>query len=367
MGAAVWRWLADERHDAWFVSIAPGHAAGDDLAELATRLLDARGAVMKSDREAWRKVRRRLGIVDVAWTLEASYGANGPHPGLHLVLLTERRWQPEDVDRFEAWLWLEFRRELAERGGTRRMSVSAGIDVRPVDDPAGLGRYLTKWGIGAELAGEMSKLGRNGENVPYSAIPAVLAAELGRRDLVRVMGADRRVRRLVEAWGEFVRFATTDRQHRWYSGFRTLGKLVPELQGVTGRNERIAVCTELLPPELRPARHDDAEQTDDDAEGDSTTAETIAIDAEPWAAAQRAWWGDRAMLPKSLQRWRCSHAPLELVTCWLAEDAGADIAAAALAELAGAMVTHDAGRWSVQLDERQGDGLRGPPRDLSGA
>lgn len=345
IAAGVWRWLETAGHSAWFVSFAPSHARGDDLATLALRLLDARGRAMRSDRAEWRKVRAQLGIADVAWVVEMNHGANGPHPGLHMILLTTREWEPVDVDRAEAWLWLELRRELQALGDTRRMSVSAGIDVRPVDDPAGLGRYLTKWGIGHELAAQTEKLGRNGENVPYSAIPAILAAELGRRDLAAAMRRDRRVCQLVEAWQSYVAFAVGDKRHRWYSGFRTLNKLVPELREAHTRNERIAVCTELLPAELRPARHDDAEESTEDGE-EQPEGEMLTVEAEPWAAAQRAWWGDRARLPLAFHRWRCSHAPLELVVCWIAEDCGVSVAATAAAELVGATVRRD-GRYVV--------------------
>ncbi len=58
------------------------------------------------------------------------------------------------AQRAEAWLIMAFRRELAAAGFTGRLSAENGIDVHPVDDPAGIGRYLTKWGIGQELAAE---------------------------------------------------------------------------------------------------------------------------------------------------------------------------------------------------------------------
>lgn len=333
VGAATWRWLTQsDEHGAFFVSIAASHTAADELADLASILLDARADVMNPACQSWKAFRQRAGIVDIAWVMEANTGANGPHPGLHLVLLTDRWWDAQDADRVEAWLCMAFRASMRALGFKGRLSAEAGIDVRPVDDPAGLGRYLTKWGIGSELAGEMGKLGRNGENVPYSAIPAVLAAELGRGDLHRAMRRDARVARLVGEWGKFVRFALADRR-KWYAGFHRLNELVPELVGLTKRDERVAVCTDVLPVELRPAEHDDAETDEEDDE----PAVTLTVDPDAWAVAQRAWWhGDGLRLVPG--RWRRLAVPLELAVCWLLEDHGIDDAAEALAELADAEI-----------------------------
>lgn len=330
VGAAVWRWLeGDERRGAYFVSIAASHRRDDKLADLVGYLLDARADVMNPEDPTWRAVRQRVGIADVAWTLEANIGANGPHPGLHLVLLTDRCWSAADVDGFEAFLCMAMRASMRALGFTGRLSAEHGIDVRPVDDPAGIGRYLNKWGIGAELTGEMCKLGRNGDNVPYSAIPSVLAAELGRQDITRVARQDRRVAALVAAWGDYVRLALSDKR-KWYSGFHRLTTLVPELKGVATRNERVAICTEVLPEELRPERLDDAEGEDD---GEPATMLTVEPDA--WAVAQKSWWQGHGirLVP---WRWRRMAVPLELAVVWLIEDHGLDDAAEAVADLAGA-------------------------------
>ncbi|MGE3361759.1 MAG: hypothetical protein AB7O92_34495, partial [Acidimicrobiia bacterium] len=344
VGAAVWRWLeGDEERGAYFVSIAASHNRGDRLADLVGYLLDARSDVLNPECGTWREVRRRVEIADVAWTLEANVGANGPHPGLHLVLLTDRRWSAADVDGFEAFLVMSFRASMRALGFTGRLSAEHGIDIRPVDDPAGIGRYLSKWGIGSELTGEMMKLGRNGENVPYSAIPAVLAAELGRADLDRAMRNDKRVAGLVAAWGDYARLALADRR-KWYSGFHRLNQLVPELKGVGGRNERVAVCTDVLPAELRPDRLDDSEQEDD---GEAAATLTVAPDA--WAAAQRAWWhGDGVRLVPG--RWRRMAVPLELAVCWLLEDYGIDVAAEAIADLGDAEIHGHADGLVVTFD-----------------
>lgn len=345
IGAAVWRWLdAEEENGAIFVSIAASHRPSDKLADLHDQLLVARAAVMRSDDETYRRFRRRFGIIDVAWKAEHSFGTNGPHPGLHAIFLVDRPWSAVDAQRAEAWLVVRFRAELAAAGFQGRLSSEHGVDLRPVDDPRGAGAYLAKWGIGAELAGEAAKLGRNIDSMPYGAIPSVLAHDLGRRDPYRMAERDPGVRRLVEAWGEFVTVALGDRRH-WYRGFRRLNDLVPELRGITRPVERIAIAVEVLPPELRPPRHDDAEE--DDAQADEGRP-LLIIDSNAWAAAQATWFRPDRVPPHWHQRrWRWLDGragpllPLELATAWVAEDEGLAAAAGAVAELCGAVVVAD--------------------------
>lgn len=290
---------------------------------------------MRSDSGPWKTFRRRFGVWDLAWRVEHNIGPSGPHVGLHVVLLTERWWDAMDAQRAEAWLVVGFRRELAAAGFSGRLSAEHGVDVRPVDDPAGIGRYLTKWGIGQELAAEADKLGRNGVNVPYAAIPSVLAEELGRAGPYgRRYQRDRNVRRLVDGWADYVRLATTD-ERRWHRGFKKLRELVPELRNAHRPVEVIAVCTDVLPEELRPPRYDDTESEEDDGDG-----EMLVIPSDVWEAAQFAWW--RAdTLPWTWARrrlsWLDGHhgppVPLELAMAWMVEDEGLDQAAEALRSL----------------------------------
>jgi hypothetical protein len=356
-GAAVWRWMTSAPgRCAIFVSLAASHRTTDQLEDLHDQLMTARSAVMRSDCETWRRFRRRFGIVDLAWKVEHSCGENGPHPGLHAILLVDRWWDANDAQAAEAWLLVRFRAELEAAGFTGRLSATNGIDLRPVDDPAGVGRYLTKWGIGAELAGESAKLGRNVSSVPYTAIPSVLAHDIGRRDPYgETCRRDPYVRRLVRGWGAYVRLATSD-QRKWYRGFRQLKDLVPELRDATTDRERIALCTAALPEELRPERHDDAEQGDD---SEATDAPALDIDGDAWREALRAWWSP-TRLPWAWTQRRAQWVgttsappiPLELAVAWLAEDEGIAAAAQIVADLAGATITVDDLGFTLTMDAR---------------
>lgn len=354
VGAAVYRWLdGDEARSAVFLSLAPSHKRADRLVELHGQLMAARAAVMNPRHRQWKAFKARFGIVDLAWKVEHNLGANGPHVGLHAVLLTTRWWEADEAQAAEAWLIVRFREELARAGFTGRLSATYGLDVRPVDDPVAAATYLAKWGIGQELAAEADKLGRNGENVPYAAIPSILALEIGRRDPHVVARRDQRVRMLVEGWAEFVQLAGDDGGH-WWRGFRTLKDLVPELRSAHRPADVIAKATEILPPELRPEESGDAEAEEDDG----TPGQFLEVDGDAWSAAVYAWFRWEAVSlgqAVKLRRWvGCSDVPLiplELAVAWMGEDDGLRAAAEYVADLAGAVVIEDDdGRLAVRFE-----------------
>lgn len=338
IGATVYRWMTGgEERSAIFVSIAASHKATDRLEDLHDQLLTARAEVMRYSDLSWRRFRERFGIADVAWKLEHSCGERGPHPGLHAVFLVDRWWEAEDAQAAEAWLVLRFRAELKAAGFDGKLSAEYGIDVRPVDNPAGAGKYLVKWGVGSELAREDVKLGRNETSIPYNAIPSVLAQDIGRTNPYVKARRDPYVRRLVTGWGEFVKLATSDGR-KWFVGFSKKLDLVPELRGLGKPAEIIAAATEVLPAELRPAEHDDGEREDDDEDGIG-----LRVEGDAWRVALFAW-SRPELLPAvwAQRRWRWTAGqpaptiPLELAIAWLAEDEGIDVAAEALADLADA-------------------------------
>lgn len=371
-GAVVWRWMtSNEERCAVFVSTTASHRASDRLEDHHRMWIVARSKILGSRNKRWLRVRAELGIADVAWKIEHSIGPNGPHVGLHMVFLTDRWWTAEDADRAEAWLWVEFSRELKAAGFTGRFSADQGIDIRPVDDPERVARYMLKWGVGSELVAEADKLGRNGVNVPLTAIPAVLADQLGRLDPwspKALRNPD--TRRMVHAWADFVRLATgTEKwqKQKWYGGFHTMRDMVPELNRAHTPPEIIAVCTEVLPAECRPERFDDSELEEDDEDGNSDVGAQLRVDGEAWEVCQMAWWRpDRLpwIWAVRRRRWLDGHVgatvPLELAVAWVIEDEGLDIAASALASLCEGRIWGDElGLW-VALE-----GAEGPRRQAA--
>lgn len=82
--------------------------------------------------------RRRLGAVR---SLEVTYGSNGWHPHLHVLVFTDRPMPVEDQKLFAKEVWREWRSQVTSRGfdaPTRRR----GVDVQPVRTLGELGGYL---------------------------------------------------------------------------------------------------------------------------------------------------------------------------------------------------------------------------------
>lgn len=369
VSVAVWRWLeADEDRAAVFVSITPGHRAGDRLDLAHDRLMEAREAVMCPQRAVWRRFRRDFGVADVLWVVEHTVGMNGPHAQLHAVFLLERAWEAEDVDRADAALWMLFRAELDRLGHTGGWSASRAIDIRPVTDGPGLAAYLAKIGLGAEVTGLGGKDGRGEGSVAYLAIPARLAELCGARSPVKMAQVDPEVRRLVDAMREYADlvYSHRERGRRWFKNFAQVRKLVPELgeleaEGLTGARLAAALL-ELLPVEVRPligVGGEDVGPFDDDGVDAEPPAGpesgVLHVDADSWQAASEAWWHGRGCPPgwwtvlagllPGVTSW--GRIDLAIVVGWMMEDRGIEAAADAVASLAGAHAVEDDIGWSV--------------------
>ena len=146
-------------------------------------------------------------------------------------------------------------------------------------NPDGLGRYLTKWGIGKELAGEDMKMGRNGENMPYAAIPAYLAEVLGRCDpWGKRVRAHAQIQSLAHAWVDFVRMATDKAQTgKWFATFHRLNELVPELKECKSDVEKVATCVAIIPEEARMDTYEDVEDDDEMGSGGSISLPVAGV------------------------------------------------------------------------------------------
>ncbi|MGE0796087.1 MAG: hypothetical protein AB7O29_12210 [Acidimicrobiia bacterium] len=362
---AVWRWLeADDDHAAVFVSITPGHKAGDRLDLAHDRLMEAREAVMHPQRSAWRRYRRDFGVADILWVAEHTVGRNGPHAQLHVVFLLHRAWDAFEVDRADATLWLMFRDELRRLGHDGGWSVGRAIDVRPVTDGPGLGGYVAKIGLGAEVTALGGKDGQAGDSIAYLAIPARLAELCGRRDPATVAEIDPEVRRLVDALHEYADlvYSPRERGRRWWKNFAGIRKLIPELAGLEASGLRgaklAAALLDLLPADVRPGAPGGAEPGPfDDDPGDPPPAHheggVLHVDADSWQAANEAWWQARSCPPgwwpllAGMLAGQPGQLDLGLVVGWLMEDHGIEAAADAIAQLAGAVAEENDIGWEV--------------------
>lgn len=102
----------------------------------------------------WQQMKAKYGFEGSIRALEVTYGPNGFHPHIHVVLLL-RHLSPEEAAELQDWLaarWISVvTRAIGERHAP---SAEHGIDLRPCSKAD----YLTK--LGLELAASTLKAGR---------------------------------------------------------------------------------------------------------------------------------------------------------------------------------------------------------------
>jgi len=158
---------------AWFVTVTVSHKLGDHLADVLKLVSSSWRALCTSRRWADFK---SSGYVGQIKAVEITHGANGWHPYLHVLILTDGSESIEqDRQRLRA-LGTVFSQRVAARGGRSDVTSSAspGWNVRPVLDVAGIADYLTKveggWGAGLEVARGDVKLARGSSSTPFQLL-----------------------------------------------------------------------------------------------------------------------------------------------------------------------------------------------------
>lgn len=122
----------------------------------AARLRDSLGLVIEAWRatqqgKAWVERRESLGLLGQIKATEITYGQNGWHPHLHVLLFTEKRSSVETVEKWREWLttrWIATVQRVAEKAGVEgnfEPTVLRGIDLRIADGGGKVvGQYLAK-------------------------------------------------------------------------------------------------------------------------------------------------------------------------------------------------------------------------------
>lgn len=360
--AACWSWLdGDRRRGGMFLTLTVPHRKTDDLAGLHDLLLRVWQQGRKS--KPWLRIAQAFGIRDIAWAVEHTIGANGWHPQVHAILLCDFEPEPEEMDRVENF-WRFRLHDACVAEGDRPIVFPNAVDARPIDNPEILGHYLVKWGIGHELAG-VDKAGRGKESMPATALPLVLAQQVGMR---RPWLSSKRpeVRERADRWLEFLA-VSAERRH-WYSSFQQVKSLVPGLAKCTTDQQIIEHCLSLLPEAYvsnlklktqtsklaRPV-----EESSDFMEGEDPGPRNLHLSEEVIKAFMAAWWRRNETVSGlkhgewrlRRNRWLAAseNTPIDhdLAICWLIEDEGIAAAARAIADLLGAEVELD--DWGAEV------------------
>lgn len=140
------RWLAGPDTGLMLVTLTIRHHAGQPLAELWDTVSQAWRRTVSG--RAYKAAVRALGVAGTVRTTEVTYGANGWHVHLHLLLLLDRSCGADRVAS-SGWAILDqWGKSVAAVGGT---CDALGQDFKLLegDDPAqlaGIASYLTKGG-----------------------------------------------------------------------------------------------------------------------------------------------------------------------------------------------------------------------------
>lgn len=195
---------------AWFQSLTASfvtftfqHQPGETLEDLLAAL---RGSLRRFfGGKAAKGFQDRTGWAGLIRALEVTHGASGWHPHVHMLWITARPLTPEDRQ------WVEARWLAALTKGGRYGAPGVAVDIRPVRNREGIGRYVAKVGnvagISLELTAGHAKNGtKRGQYTPMQL-------------LQRSYAGDRSAR---ARWAEYAEAMTGQPQLRWSKGLREL-------------------------------------------------------------------------------------------------------------------------------------------------
>lgn len=141
------------------------HGIGDDV-----------NALLASIKNAWRRtstgragkaLRKLLGVKGTIRALEVTYGQNGFHPHLHVLMFLEGNVTNNAVQDLFAPLW----QDACTKAGLPRPSDAHGCRV---DDGSKAAAYASKWGLESEMTKSHIKKGKAGGMTPWDFLRAVL-------------------------------------------------------------------------------------------------------------------------------------------------------------------------------------------------
>jgi hypothetical protein len=167
-----------------FPTLTLAHRKSDSLADTLGHLLGAWKAVSRSG--TYRRVCRRLGVRHSIRAVEITYGYNGWHPHLHLLLFTQSDLSPADLRDYWATV-LRIWQAYVERHHLRPIDPSRAVYVKAASLTSRkglevLGEYLSKaqdgYGIAAEMVRGDLKRGRSkASRSPFALAESAVAGD----------------------------------------------------------------------------------------------------------------------------------------------------------------------------------------------
>ena len=165
--AAEVRVVADSHRAAggavYLVTFTLPHDLGDHLRPLYMATVDSYRYGHSGT--PWVRMKERISYVGEIRALEATVGAHGWHPHLHVLLFTSRTLTAEESDQLRAYLYRRWSERVA-RYGYRAPSFEHGVTIVEShrDD------YLAKMGLGDEMAKGVGKDGEGDSRTPLQVL-----------------------------------------------------------------------------------------------------------------------------------------------------------------------------------------------------
>jgi hypothetical protein len=151
---------------AMLLTLTIPHGMGDDVGTITDGLIDSWDSIKRN--RAGRAIRDQIDLVGTVRAMEVTYGANGFHPHLHILLLIKSGVRPSEVQRLYAPLW----QSACVKQGLPRPSDAHGCRV---DDGSKAAAYASKWGLESEMTKGHTKSAGEGKGMtPWDMLRAVL-------------------------------------------------------------------------------------------------------------------------------------------------------------------------------------------------
>jgi Replication protein len=237
-------------HQVMLATFTIPHGIGSDVEVIRRQMMQAwrRG----TDSRAGKQMRKMIGLQGYIRVVEVTYGENGWHPHMHLLLIVNTTWSPEVIRRLWYPIWLDGCR----KAGLEDPSEAHGVRV---DDGARAAQYVTKWGMDSELTKGHLKKGRKSVN-PWDLLRAhalglehhAIAPEL--RDVLQSLGIDEQ--RAGALFLVFFGAFKGSRQLYWSNGLRALLGLESEKSDEQLAQEEMDKAAALLATLTDEQRHD---------------------------------------------------------------------------------------------------------------
>ncbi|WP_349573564.1 protein rep [Azotobacter salinestris] len=212
------------------------HGIGDDVKVIVRKLMAAWKRTTNG--KAAKDLRDLLGLRGTIRAFEVTYGANGFHPHLHVLLFLDKSWSNASVHAAFSPLW----QNACRLAGLPIPSDAHGCRV---DDGSKAAAYASKWGLESEMTKGHIKRGKQGGMTPFDFLRAVLADD---QDAPKFRG-------LFRAYADAFH---GQRQLYWSNGLRALlelGKEATDEELAAEQTEQATMLAELLPDEWRAIVH----------------------------------------------------------------------------------------------------------------